>query len=205
MVSTRHHPRPFPEPTSPTGRSSNASSPAPPSPTSPTPNGSTVVAKPRSTRKRKSTAAPGGRVYAHVIDPITVAWLFLSLILVQWDTFYIFLRPHSMPGGRVHSPIWQPYALYGTVDYIYGWPAWNDGVGFTAAQGALNIAESAMYAYYLLALRRAGEGTGWYRVWDASFWSGSTVVEGEGMATAVLVLFAAATMTLSKTVLYCES
>jgi hypothetical protein len=42
-----------------------------------------------------------------------------------------------MPGGKFHSPIWTPYALYGTVDYMYGWPAWNAGIGFTAAQGSL--------------------------------------------------------------------
>lgn len=139
-----------------------------------------------------------------MIDQVTILWLFVSLILVFWDTCYIFLRPWSMPGGSVHSPIWTPYALYGTIDYIYGWPAWNDGVGFTAAQGALNIAESAMYLYYLNKLRQNGEATEWYKVWDPIFWQTQTVVRGEGMAKAVLICVSSAVMTVSKTVLYCE-
>jgi hypothetical protein len=110
-----------------------------------------------------------------------------------------------MPGGKFHSPIWTPYALYGTVDYIYGWPAWNDGVGFTAAQAALNIVESFMYAYYLYALLRRGEGSGWYQVWDAKYYGRKIVVQGDDMAFAVVTVFSAAVMTVSKTVLYCKS
>lgn len=112
------------------------------------------------------------------------------------------MRPHSMPNGYAHSPIWSPYALYGTVDYIYGWPAWNDGVGFTAAQGFMNIIESAMYLYYLYQLMRCGQDTQWYKVWDAKWWTRKTVVKGDGMAEAVLICFSAAVMTVSKTVLY---
>lgn len=109
-----------------------------------------------------------------------------------------------MPGGYAHSPVWAPYALYGTVDYIYGWPAWNDGVGFTAAQGALNIVESSMYGYYLFELLRCGQGTGWFKVWDASWWTRKTAVQGDRMALAVLICLSGAVMTVSKTVLYCE-
>jgi hypothetical protein len=142
--------------------------------------------------------------YTHVIDNVTILWLFVSLILVAWDTGYIFMRPYSMPGGYAHSPIWAPYALYGTVDYIYGWPAWNDGVGFTAAQGALNIVESSMYGYYLFELFRCGKGTEWFKVYDASWWGRRTAVEGDAMALAVVTCFSGAVMTVSKTVLYCE-
>ncbi|TKA75922.1 hypothetical protein B0A49_04629 [Cryomyces minteri] len=53
------------------------------------------------------------------------------------------------PGGKYHSPVWVPYALYGTIDYIYGWPAYNAHNGFTAAQGTLNIVESIGYVVYL--------------------------------------------------------
>jgi hypothetical protein len=162
-----------------------------------------TVAKSQPRRKPRSAKSATTNGYAHVIDPFTILWLFVSLVLVQWDTGYIFLRPWSMPGGGVHSPIWTPYALYGTVDYIYGWPAFNNGVGFTAAQGALNVVESSMYFYYLYQLLRNGSGTGWYRVWDVNSWKSPTVVQGDGMARAVLVCFAAATMTVSKTVLYC--
>lgn len=131
-------------------KSSAASSPVPASPATPKANGHIngsanghVIVKAKPGRKPNLSRSQSD-AYAHVIDPLTILWLFVSLVLVFWDTCYIFLRPWSMPGGRVHSPIWTPYALYGTVDYIYGWPAWNDGVGFTAAQGFLNIIESAM-------------------------------------------------------------
>jgi hypothetical protein len=109
-----------------------------------------------------------------------------------------------MPGGSLHRPIFSPYAFYGTVDYIYGWPAWNDGVGFTAAQGTLNILETAMYGWYLYVLATRGEGTGWWKFWEKDFWTEKIVVQGEGVATAVVVCFASACMTLSKTLLYCE-
>lgn len=110
-----------------------------------------------------------------------------------------------MPGGRLHSPIWTPYALYGTVDYMYGWPAWNDGVGFTAAQGSLNALESIMYLYYVYVLATQGAETGWWKFWDNKFWSNNTAVQGEGLALATLVCFSGAVMTVSKTLLYCKS
>jgi hypothetical protein len=119
---------------------------------------------------------------------------------------YVFLRPHSMPGGKYHSPIWTPYALYGTIDYIYGWPAFNDNNGFTAAQTALNLIETAFYAYYLYAIYNAG-AKDIFQFPDAkAFFVGdpSNVVRGPGVAKAVLCLFSAAVMTVSKTVLYCE-
>ncbi|MCJ1254802.1 hypothetical protein MMC24_002618 [Lignoscripta atroalba] len=53
-----------------------------------------------------------------------------------------------MPGGWLHSPIWVPYALYGTVDYIYGFPAWEARNGFTAAHDDLRGGNE-----------RAGEGS----------------------------------------------
>ena len=110
-----------------------------------------------------------------------------------------------MPGGSLHSPIWTPYALYGTVDYMYGWPAWNDGVGFTAAQGSLNALESIMYLYYIYVLATQGAETGWWKFWDNKFWSKGTTVQGEGLALATLVCFSGAVMTVSKTLLYCKS
>ncbi|KPI44251.1 uncharacterized protein AB675_8717 [Cyphellophora attinorum] len=199
-------------------KSSAANSPAPESPTTPSrnghinghvkghANGKLVAATPNTKlaiSKRKSPASGDATsTYAHVVDPLTILWLFVSLILVAWDTGYVFLRPWSMPGGHLHSPIWTPYALYGTVDYIYGWPAIENGVGFTAAQGALNFVESSMYGYYLFKLLQCGSGTEWYKVWDVAYWRRETVVEGEGMAKALVICFASAIMTLSKTVLY---
>lgn len=112
-----------------------------------------------------------------------------------------------MPGGRIHFPIWKPYALYGTVDYIYGWPAWDSHNGFTAAQGALNAVEVLMYIYYVVVMWRTS-AKGLYAFSDVhTLVSGShdTRVRAPGVAKAVIMLFSATVMTLSKTVLYCES
>ncbi|KAG6008604.1 hypothetical protein E4U21_004244 [Claviceps maximensis] len=116
----------------------------------------------------------------HHPSPYTLAWLAVSLPLVVWDTAYVLGRPHTMPGGRAHWPLWQPYGLYGEVDYVYGWKAVHDRNGFTAAQSALNVAETALYLAYLCLWRRCGRAN----------------------ALALLLGFAAAVMTLSKTLLY---
>lgn len=254
MVSTRHHPRQFPEPASPTPRSARgtpskaSTSPhesPPASPSSPTrlssltnaasnalqtvtdtvnhavsdatkavsdatqavaPSSPAKSSLTRSTRgRRKSTRSIATGSYAHVVDPIIVIWLYFSLPLVIWDSGYVLFRPLTMPGGSLHLPIYKLYALYGTVDYMYGWPAWNDGVGFTAAQGSLNVLETIMYVWYIVVLATHGQGTGWYKSWQKQFWTQKTVVQGEGVALATLICFSSAVMSLSKTVLYCKS
>ncbi len=136
-----------------------------------------------------------------------VIWLYVSLPLVLWDTSYIALRPHSMPGGKFHSPIWKLYALYGTVDYVYGWPAWDGHVGFTAAQASLNAVETIMYVYYLIAVWKNASGNLLKAQNIKGFLLGEeqNSVRGPGVAKAVLYLFSASVMTVSKTVLYCES
>ncbi|KAL9114979.1 MAG: hypothetical protein Q9227_001222 [Pyrenula ochraceoflavens] len=189
MVSTRHHPSAFPDPATPSP-SSKAGTP------STSPSSSQILTKPTqsSSARRTSTAN------LHTPDRITMIWLIASLPLVVWDFMYVFLRPHSMPGGALHSPVWTPYALYGTVDYTYGWPAWQGRVGFTAAQSSLNAAETAMYGFYLWVVWRNGrvgkgekKGVQWF-AWDEKR------VDQAGLA--VLVAFAGSVMTLSKTVLY---
>lgn len=111
-----------------------------------------------------------------------------------------------MPGGKLHWPLWTPYELYGTVDHIYGFPAYNANNGFTAAQGSLNAVETALYLYYVWIVVSKGVKAkvpqggsaitklGWARE-----------VNGKAGATAVLILFATSLMTLSKTILYCGS
>ncbi len=108
----------------------------------------------------------------------------------------------------MHKPIYLPYELYGRVDYIYGWKAYNDHNGFTAAQGIMNIVESLMYIYYLYILfaygkRSAAHGRGAPKPAVAGFWGEQRYVDGKMAAVAVLVAFSAAVMTVSKTVLYC--
>lgn len=101
-----------------------------------------------------------------------------------------------MPGGWAHSPIWTPYALYGTVDHVYGFKAWERHEGFAGAQGMLNLVETVCYCVYLGMIFQLGETMG-------SREGGTRrVLRGRAGAIAVLVCFAAAVMTLSKTVLY---
>lgn len=118
-----------------------------------------------------------------------------------------------MPGHKLHSPVWTPYALYGTIDYIYGWPAFNARNGFTVAQTVLNLVESAAYLYYLFIIYKYGAtmttgGRGKQRkTRKGLLWmlKGDKVVSGRTGATALLVAYSASVMTSSKTVLYCES
>lgn len=137
-------------------------------------------------------------------------WLVFSTPLVLWDVAYVLLRPHSMPGNKLHSPIWIPYALYGTVDYIYGWPAFNDRNGFTAAQSVLNLVETVAYIYYLVVVYRYGDSVasssrGSQRKTKKGlrwFLREEKVVSGRAGAIALMVAFSTSLVTLSKTILY---
>ncbi|KAK2767514.1 hypothetical protein FQN54_003671 [Arachnomyces sp. PD_36] len=191
MVSTRHHPKEFPPPAIPSPNGSKSDSGA---------RQSTPSSTPSRTKR--------GSSFAHIPSKIVVLWLLVSIPLVVWDTGYIMLRPHSMPGGWLHSPLWTPYALYGTIDYVYGWPAFNARNGFTAAQGFMNIIETLCLVFYLVVVFRHGETvneTGKKKAEEKGI-LGSLIqdraVEGRLGAVALLVLFSAMTMTLSKTLLY---
>ncbi|PHH80746.1 hypothetical protein CDD82_1537 [Ophiocordyceps australis] len=148
---------------------------------------------PAATGRKASTAtamkpAVVERAWQHRPTRATLAWLAISLPLVAWDTGYVLLRPHSMAGGWLHWPLWVPYTLYGEVDHVYGWKAWEARNGFTGAQAFLNLVETVLYLGYLwLALRVVQDGG-----------KGS----GRMAGLAVLLGFSAAVMTLSKTVLY---
>ncbi|RDB30051.1 hypothetical protein Hypma_013887 [Hypsizygus marmoreus] len=104
-------------------------------------------------------------------------WFLLTAPVIAWDVGYCFMRPRSMRGGDLHW-IWKPYSLYQDVDYMYGLPALNDGNGFTNAQSLLNVIETLLNLTYLYLAHVAA--------WPP----------------APLVGFAAAVMTLSKTILY---
>jgi len=135
-------------------------------------------------------------------------WLAISLPLVIWDSGYVFGRPHTMPGGKWVWPLYTPYELYGTIDYIYGAKAWEAHNGFTAAQGSLNILETAMYFAYLYIVYQYGqqenvEGRGAPSKDSIGKLGAARTVYGRQAGIAVLIAFSAALMTLSKTVLYC--
>ena len=113
-----------------------------------------------------------------------------------------------MPGGSLHWPIWAPYELYGQVDYIYGFKALEARNGFTAAQGLLNMIETLGYMAYLWIVwsygRQSGniEGTGAPSRKAVGWIGAARSVGGSAAGVAVLIAFATAVMTLSKTVLY---
>ncbi|EAW08159.1 uncharacterized protein ACLA_028840 [Aspergillus clavatus NRRL 1] len=181
MVSTRHHPRDFPSP-------------------------------PRARSKSPGLSVNGTAVRRWVHTPSTTItlWLLVSVPLVVWDSGYVLLRPHSMPGNKLHSPIWTPYALYGSIDYIYGWPSFDAGNGFTAAQTVLNLVETAAYLYYLFIIYKYGISTtptgrgSQHKTHKGFLWmlTGGKVVSGRTGAIALLVAYSASIMTLSKTILY---
>ncbi|KAF2226071.1 hypothetical protein BDZ85DRAFT_192705 [Elsinoe ampelina] len=189
MVSTRSHPSNFPSPTS---------SPSKQRSVTPTPSASTTVTR----RKPTSTNS----VWSHTPSNLTLIWLGISLPLVIWDCGYVMLRPHSMPGGKYHWP-WQPYELYGRVDQVYGFKAWNENNGFTAAQGTLNIVETVGYLVYLWIVYTKGrqsevEGRGAPGTDKVGGLGRAMRVTGYWAGVACLLGFAVTVMTWSKTVLY---
>ncbi|KXJ94277.1 hypothetical protein Micbo1qcDRAFT_231803 [Microdochium bolleyi] len=173
----------------------------------------------RSGNKAAAVAATNGgtgtgtgspKAWVHKPSRMLLFWFAVSLPLVVWDTVYVLGRPLTMEGGAWHWPMYVPYKLYGEIDHVYGWKAFDAKLGFTGAQGFLNAIETAMYLVYVYFLYTSGVpaasvGATSYaasRGGDAD----STVLVGRSGATAVLIAFSAFVMTLSKTVLYwlCE-
>lgn len=81
---------------------------------------------------------------------------------------------------------------------MYGWKALNARNGFTAAQGTLNVIETAMYLAYLYIYFNQGKPVG------GVLGGEKRILQGRSAGFAVLLAFSAAVMTLSKTVLYCR-
>jgi len=91
------------------------------------------------------------------------------------------------------------------VDYFYGWPALEANDGFTAAQSIMNIVETVMYFVYLWIVYTYG-----FRESDKSGRGvsnailGKRKVVGKEAGLAVLIVWSAAVMTVSKTLIYCK-
>ncbi|XP_070553233.1 uncharacterized protein [Ptychodera flava] len=78
--------------------------------------------------------------------PGWMKWWFVASALIQtWDASFIWLRPHSLPGGKLHS-LWKPYALYIDIDLRYG--DLDDSFGL--AQSLLNFAEVILLVVALI-------------------------------------------------------
>lgn len=111
------------------------------------------------------------------------------------------LRPQTSPEGYLHSPAWKGYGLYGAVDYVYGWPAFQLNGGFKAAQLSLNVLETLGYLVYLGVIWREG---GRDRKKPGLQGRLGARVDGGWAAVAVLAGFTFSVMTLTTTVLYGE-
>ncbi|KAH7107997.1 hypothetical protein BKA62DRAFT_2538 [Auriculariales sp. MPI-PUGE-AT-0066] len=105
------------------------------------------------------------------------AWFVLTAPVIFWDAGYCLMRPRSMRGGDLHW-IWKPYSLYQDVDLVYGLKALEDNNGFTSSQAFMNIVETLLNLYYVYGVHFSPN------------------------AAAPVIGLCAATMTLSKTVLY---
>ncbi|KAI1645350.1 uncharacterized protein F4817DRAFT_183094 [Daldinia loculata] len=151
------------------------------------------ASKAATTRTTTTTPTAPPKLWAHAPSQLTLLWLAVSLPLVIWDSGYVLLRPLTMEGGPLHWPVYAPYKLYGEVDHVYGWKAFHARNGFTSAQGALNVVETAMYLVYVGVYLGSGA---------AVAGRATRVLSGRPAALAVVTAFSAAVMTLSKTVLY---
>jgi hypothetical protein len=65
-----------------------------------------------------------------------VIWLIISIMIILWDSGFLFTRPDSFPGGRL-AWIWVPYAKYITIDTGYA-DLHND---FLVAQQIMSLIE----------------------------------------------------------------
>ena len=120
-----------------------------------------------------------------------------------------------MPGGGFWADtVFKPYGMYGTVDYMYGFPAWEAKNGFTAAQASMNAIETARYVYYLYVVSaRVTGGDGFIRDFalkslnvfsrkDGDDKEKIVIHGGTDVALALVLCFTSNIMTVSKTVLY---
>jgi len=229
MVATRNHPRDFDplatesptktssaEPTpkeSPTKRNTRKSTSSTTSTAdhmSPTRTSYLTQASNRLRTSASSPMTPQNVGWSHTPSNLTLIWLAISLPLVIWDTGYVVLRPYSMPGGSLHSPIWKPYALYGTVDHVYGFKAYEAHNGWTLAQGSLNGLETLAYFVYIYIVyeygqpeERQGRGAPNRSVMGRlKSLSESRTVYGRMATWAVLLGYSTASLTFWKTVIY---
>lgn len=153
-------------------------------------------------------------MWSHTPSNATLIWLWISLPVVIWDTGYVLGRPYTFPGGKWHAPIWTLYAIQADLDYTYGLPAFEAGLGWPAAQGWFNAIETLMYGVYLYIVYKYGkqttqqgrgapdkkalEGTG------AEKMAMARTLEGRWAGIAVVLGLVTSWLTFTKTVLYCE-
>jgi hypothetical protein len=131
--------------------------------------------------------------FVHAPHLVIIIWALWSFPFTLWDSAYIFLRPHTLLGGKWHDPFFRPMDGWADTDRIYGGLGWQEKEGFTAAQGVINMLEVTLYmAYFVIAWKHGKEGI-------------LGAFDGKWAARAVLVGFGAGVVTATKTSLYCTS
>jgi hypothetical protein len=148
-----------------------------------------------------ATPRLASNTWVHAPPTWLLHWLAVSVPLVLWDIIYVFGRPYTMEGGALYWPFYLPYKLYGEVDLVYGKDAFEAHLGFAAAQSSLNIVETALYLMYAYIYITKGRNVQGKERRDVT----TMALTGKPAAMASLLVFSAAIMTLSKTVLYCKS
>ncbi|KAF3928782.1 hypothetical protein ABW21_db0204904 [Orbilia brochopaga] len=131
------------------------------------------------------TTKPAAPRFIHTPPRLFLLWLSIAVPLVMWDATYVFLRPHSMPGGKYHWP-WTAYDLYAVVDLVYGRQHYLDRDGFNPAQSTMNAIETLVYLSYLYLVGFGAAGA----------------LGGRRGATALVLAFGASVATSAKTLLY---
>jgi len=131
--------------------------------------------------------------WMHSPRPLILLWIAFTFPFTIWDTLYIALRPHTLPGHKWNSPIWTSVNTYAAVDGIYSERAWLDNEGWTAAQGVINLTEVSIYLWYFWIVESRGEGR-----------KGRRNVSGKYGGLACVLGLVAGTVTLTKSSLYCE-
>jgi hypothetical protein len=125
--------------------------------------------------------------------PILI-WCLWVFPFTLWDTLYLCLRPHSLPGGKWHDRYFsRTFAIWASIDRSYGDQGWLDQDGFVLAQSVINMVEAFLCVYYVWTIWKSGNG------------GLRAPVSGRAGARALLIGLCAGYVTLTKTSLYCKS
>ncbi|KAF2466905.1 uncharacterized protein BDR25DRAFT_305769 [Lindgomyces ingoldianus] len=131
--------------------------------------------------------------WAHTTRLPILIWCLWAFPFTIWDTLYLLLRPHSLPGQKWHDSYFSHvFAIWASVDHIYGEEGWRNKSGFVLAQSAINVTEATLYMVYIWIILRSGSQI------SASKWR----IGGRTGAWAVLVGEVAGCVTATKTAMY---
>jgi len=132
--------------------------------------------------------------WTHIPRLPVLIWCLWIFPFTVWDTLYLLLRPHSLPGGKWNEPYFgSTFNTWASVDQIYGAKGWREKDGWVLAQSAMNTLEAGLCVIYVWMVSSYGIG---------SFWAKTMGRRAGGRAC--LVGFAAGIVTWVKTAMYCK-